>query len=209
METLPNELILLIFNNILKITDKRQFLKTCTLYNKSTKKLMCEFESNYKVPDFSHESNYIGVEKFTLELCHDGYFNLIPDHYINYNNKNLIMYLSYYNNLKLLQLAKEKGCKISNAIPYRYYKMLGEHDFGNDGFTCEFVAKNGNLSILKFLIDNGCKYNYNTLIHATKNGHLDVLKYLFEKIPNKYDNLLYNIAKANRHIEIIKWFEES
>ena len=34
LASLPNELILLIFDNILLITDKRQFLKTCTMYNK-------------------------------------------------------------------------------------------------------------------------------------------------------------------------------
>ena len=32
MNKLPNELILIIFDNIEKITDKRQYLKTCKLY---------------------------------------------------------------------------------------------------------------------------------------------------------------------------------
>ncbi len=207
METLPNEIILEIFNYIQKITDKRQFLRTCSLYNKLTKVSMCDFESNYTLPDFNHEAYYMGVAKFTLELCHDGYFKLIPERYINNKNRNLIRCLSYYNNLGLLQLAKEKGCKISNANPRHYYKNLGECKYDSDELTCGFAAQNGHLSILKFLIDNNCRYRYTICIKAIKNGHLDVLKYLFGKF-GKLGTMLYIFALNTRHIEIIKWFEE-
>ncbi len=209
METLPNELILEIFNYILKITDKRQFSKTCILYNKLTKVSICDFELNNKYPDFNHELNYVGMEKFTLELCHDGYFNLIPERYINNNNKNLIRCLSYYNNLEMLQLAKEKGCNINKTTnrDIVFYRTFGDCDFIGDEWTCALVAQNGHLSILKFLNDNNCRWNFNTCILATVGGHLDVLKYLREKY-GRFSEILYNIALTNGHIEIIKWFEE-
>ncbi len=209
MEMLPNELIILIFDLISKITDKRHFLRTCILYNKLTKISMYNFESKYKLPDFSHELNYIGVEKFTLELCHDSYLNLIPDRYINDNNKNLIRCLSYYNHLPMLELVKEKGCRISKIIIFSriFYSTIGECDFAGDEWTCAFAAQNGNLSILKFLSNNNCRWNYNTCILATINGHLDILKYLYDKF-GKLDKMLYNIALTKGHFEIIKWFEE-
>ncbi len=204
MDILPDELIIFIFNSMSKITDKRQFLRTCILYKNLTKISMYDFESEYKIPDFN-KLNY-SVEKFTLELCHDGYFNLIPEHYININNVILIRCLSYYNNLPLLQLAKEKGCKISNASTC-YYVPLCDHYTKIEEWTCALVAKNGHLSILKFLIDNDCKWNYNACAYAIENGHLDVLKYLYQN-GCKMDKSLYNIALSKGYVEIIKWFEE-
>ena len=44
METLPHEIVLEIFNNIQKITDKRQFLRTCKTYNNITKQLMSKIK---------------------------------------------------------------------------------------------------------------------------------------------------------------------
>ncbi len=210
METLPNELIIEIFNYILKITDKRHFLRTCILYNKLTKDLMCNFESNYKIPYFP-KLKY-SVEKFTLELCHDGYFELIPERYINSDNKHLVRCLSSYNNLSLLQLAKEKGCKISKITKHHYDEYGIDIDNYNnyiyDAQTVVLVARNGHLAILKFLINNDCEWNNSTTCKiAVENNHLDILKYLYEDC-YKLDKTLYDIALTKGHIEIVKWLEE-
>ncbi len=207
METLPNELILEIFNNILKITDRRHFLRTCNLYNKLTKQSMCEFELNYKYPDFK-KLNY-SVEKFTLELCHDSYFNLIPGCYINDDNLYLIRCLSYYNNLPMLKFAKTKGCRINKTINKQHLFNLttSYEDYANVEWTCAFAAQNGHVSILKFLLENNCICNYNTYIFAVENGRLDVLKYLYE-YGGEMDKMFYKLALKRGQIEIIKWFEE-
>ena len=49
MDSIPNELIILIFDLILLITDKRQFLKTCLHYNKLLKQTFLQYEQNYKI----------------------------------------------------------------------------------------------------------------------------------------------------------------
>ena len=105
---IPNELIITIFNFIEKITDKRQFLKTCKLYNNLTKGLItnlneCELEYFKKrniiaeTPKMYY-SHYLSirdycVERFTIELCYDGYFDMIPISYFNNNNEVLIRLL--------------------------------------------------------------------------------------------------------------------
>ena len=52
MEYMPNELILIIFMYINKVTDKRQFVRTCKLYNTITKKLIKNVINNFKVKHF-------------------------------------------------------------------------------------------------------------------------------------------------------------
>ena len=47
MHSLPNELILIIFNNISKITDKRQFAKVTNKYNIITKESFKLTENNF------------------------------------------------------------------------------------------------------------------------------------------------------------------
>ncbi len=62
LASLPNELIITIFNFIRKITDKRQFLKTCKLHNNLLKGLimeMSESEWDYLTVDINNV-DYVG-----------------------------------------------------------------------------------------------------------------------------------------------------
>ncbi len=204
MNLLPNELILEIFNHIIKITDKRQFLRTCVMYNTLTKTSMYNYELNYTCPYFINKLKY-GVEKFPLELCHDGYFELIPEHYINPANEHLVRFLSIYNNLGLLKLAKKKGCKISKISSVRYLQIQ-DYYCQYDERTCALVAENGHLSILKFLLENGCRYNLYAYSYAVENGHLDILKYLHED-SRRMNKFLYKIALSKGHMDMINWME--
>ncbi len=162
MNSLPDEIILEIWKNIPKITDKRQFLKTCSHYNKLTKKSMDNSEFDYNnLPHFGREVPYT-IQSHTIGLCHDGYFNLIPEHYMTDINYNLIPCLSYYNCLPLLKLARKKGCDLSDGI---MYGSLGGH-----------------INIIKWLI----KINQDIdmlLYYAEDGGHRHLLKWLKE---NKY-----------------------
>ncbi len=131
MDKLPPELVLLIFNSIELITDKRQFLKTCKNYNMITKESMKNYEDNYTVKGFNM-SRIHSVYKFTLELCHDKYFDKIPTSYINPKNPVLIEALVTFNCQSLFNVAKENNCNLINV--------------------CYFAAKNGNLDILKWVM---------------------------------------------------------
>ncbi len=119
MDTLPNEIILLIFDNILLITDKRQFLRTCSKYNNITKVSMYNFESNYKVKGFCKIDKYC-VEKFTLELCYESYFDMIPTSYINQKNEILIYASIFFDSIETLERAKNNGCNLENVYYYAW-----------------------------------------------------------------------------------------
>ncbi len=166
LSCLSDEIILEIFYRISKITDKRQFLKTCKLYNNLTKVSMDNYSDNYNVPQFNYYKKNT-IERFTIELCHDSYFNLIPKHYINDSNGVIVKCLSYYNNILLLEEAKINGCDLSPVIVFGAYgghKIIIKWGYlngcGHDAWACAYAAKGGHLNILELLLNKGYGRNH-------------------------------------------------
>ncbi len=221
MDLLPNELIIVIFNFIKLITDKRQFLKTCIHYNNLTKQAMLNYEHNYNIPHFIYENNYC-VEKFTLELCHDGYFNLIPDHYINKYNYIITRCSAYFNNVSLLELAKSKDCCLSRifGVGALEYGALAGHisvldwcvknNFDKD-VLCSFSIQYGHLHVLKWLQEHGFEFNRTKpwlCNNAADNGQLEILKFARE-IGCPWNIHTYRYALKSGNEELIKYLVDN
>ncbi len=191
MQSLPNDLIPIIFGYIQKITDKRQFAKTCVLYNNITKlqiknvNIKIKIKYNY-YPDFEYKQNIYCVENFMIELCHDSYFDLIPTKYITCKNIMVVRASIVYNNIKLLRVAINNGCEIN-------------------GRDCCIAIEYDRLDILKLLIQYGAKWDYTYGTLAGERGHLDILIWLKENnLYLKLDNICY-YATENGHLNIVKW----
>ncbi len=212
METLPNELIIEIFNHIQKITDKRQFLKTCIHYNNLTKQSFINYELNYELPYFDKINGYC-VEKFTLELCHDSYFNLIPNHYITPTNENLMSCLSYYNCVELLELAQSKGCNLDGSMEVaataghiNVIKWFMERN-QNEMFLLIFAVTGGHIHVIKWLHEIGHDLT-NLCYFAIEENQFELLKYGYE-IGCELDIELYGVALCNDNQEIVNWLIEN
>ncbi len=217
MNQLPNELIIEVFNFILKITDKRQFLRTCILYNNLTRKPMLNYVNNHEPKCFRNVLKcsviYIikySMENFTLELCHDSYFNLIPDHYIIPKNLILIRCLSYYNNVQLLSIAKQKGCDIRNALNFGAYGghiSVIEWGLKNgcsfDNFTCSKAALGGQLNVLQWLWNNNCYMDSVVCSYAAENGDLKMLKWAREHSCSWGKTAQF--ARTYNQLELLQW----
>ncbi len=198
MDTLPNELIVLIFEYISKITDKRQFLRTCSKYNILTKQSMRNYEDNNPIKGFP-ELDKNSVEKFMIELCHDKYFDMIPKCYIISNYNILLKALSAFGGIKLLQGFMELGYDLS--------------------LVCEHAANNGALDVLKWAKDVGLNMEViiyepdeqiiksNICANAALNGHLDILIWAKE-IGLKLDDMVCPKAALNGHLNILIWAKE-
>ncbi len=192
MNTLPHEIIILIFDNIKLITDKRQFIRTCIHYNLSTKQSMKFYDENYAKQIYKNMFKYGIVdvtkncmEKFTLELSHDKYFDMIPRRYINSINSVIVFASAYFGNIKLLD--KLKNTRISSKL---------------DDKMCELAAKNGQLDVLKWA--NGCTFTIKLCNNAAKMGHLNVLKWLYlNNTLHTYD--LCEYAAKGGHLPILIW----
>ncbi len=211
METLPYELILEIFNHILLITDKRQFLRTCNYYNLLTKQLFLEYEKNYKIGDFAKISKY-NVEKYTLELCYNGYFDMIPEHYIIPNNESLVVIFTYFGSIKLLKKLKLKGSYLDCICEYSAFfgqleVLHWAHKNGccwNDYHTCANAAENGHLSCLEYAHENGCLWDEYTCSKASFNGHLSCLQYAHEN-GCLWDENTCAYAASNGHLLCLQY----
>ncbi len=198
MDTLPHELIQIIFGYIQKITGKRQFLKTCNTYNNITKNLMEVVELEFNPKYFGKIDEYC-AEKFILELCHDSYFDLIPFSYIKEKNNILLKVAAIYNNIELLKIAKKEGYWFDNNI-CKWAAEAGSIEiidwiFVQDNLDASkesingnvlppeltsIAAENGHLEFIKILYFVGCEWDYDVTYHAAKNGHLDIIKYAME-----------------------------
>jgi len=223
METLPPEIVLEIFNNIQKITDKRQFLRTCKTYIDITQKSFKIFESQFKSNHYNKIDKYV-VEKFTLELCHDAYFNLIPLTYINPKNEILVSASAIYGNIELLQIAINKGCELfGDVYNLMTHIVTNGHldtfiwcknfcDAGNHTFSMFNISKisiqYGHLHIIKWIIEFGFRLSNDACTWAAINGHLDIIIYLSQN-GYKYDYNTYITAKKYGHTHIIEWLKNN
>ncbi len=235
LTSLPNELILLIFDNINLITDKRQFLKTCKKYNIITKQLFKYYEDNFIVEGFvkniGHKSN-----KFSLELCHDKYFDMIPESYIYPDNRFLIRALAFFGNTTILErLVKithshyklifginldKLSEKLHNLeyIVSRYAIMNNQLDvliWVRNNYclapeSCSMAIEKGNLEILKWLNQNGRYFNNKSNYLAICCGNLPCIKYVYNHTyTQEWDQRTCNEIIKNGNIELLNWAREN
>ncbi len=226
LASLPNEIILLIFNNIKLVTDKRQFLKTCIKYNKITKQSITLYEKKYNVIlkhlmqiiqsfEMKHfnikpiKINDYRMEKFTLELCHDKYFDMIPKSYVVPNNRILIMAITKFyskpkqndndnffeyaftiikksfmgNDIPILRMAKNNGCNLDNI--------------------CKYAAINGNIDVFSWAEENDCNMD-KICEYAARGGQLEMLKWA-RRVGKKWDENTCACAAYGGHLEVLIW----
>jgi hypothetical protein len=70
--------------------------------------------------------------------------------------------------------------------------------------TSGAAARIGNLEMLKYCVENGCKVHNGTCATAAKYGNLDCLKYLHEKNV-KWDHQTVQLARENNHVECLNY----
>ncbi len=221
MQWLPHEIILIIFDYILKITDKRRFSQTCVIYNNLTKKIINNIESTIEINHFNYNKT-CGIEKFTLELCHDGYVNEIPKSYFNRNNDIIMDALAMYGDITLLKIAKKNGCKLikkrydyaditKNVCDYAIiagkldvYKWLKSKGHLGIQNACALSAAYGHVHILKWVRKHNFGWDERTCRAAARNGNLEILIWAREqKCP--WDYRICIDAILNNHLDILKW----
>ncbi len=199
MDTLPPELINIIATYIQKITDKRQFTQTCITYNNITKPIIKNQETTIKIKYFEYPSNYC-MEKFTLELCNDSYFNKIQNHYLSHQNEIIVRALTIYGQIELLELAMDNGCKLFKEIDEDMFEPI---DIDNIN-SCSHAVIGGNIDMLMFVRSHGCKWDENTLELAAKVNQFNMLKLIKQNGCEINDCVSLRVAE-NGNVEIMNW----
>ncbi len=233
LASLPNELIIIIFNYIKKITDKRQFLKTCKLHNTLLKGLimeMSESELDYLMVDINNVDyvrrviyyyDYLKkrdycVEKFMMELCYDSYFDMIPLSYItgNMNNATIIKLFIKYGKLELLKLIVNeefsyiRPCLLAaESGSLDILMWLTENKYIWDNRICAIAALNGHFDIIKWARVNNYSWDM-TCSYAAKKGHLEIIKWVRANGGDWDKNVCSNAAEFG-HLNVLKWAREN
>jgi hypothetical protein len=201
MNNLPLEIIFVIVTYIQKITDKRQFTQTCNTYNNLTNPLIKTQELSIKFEYFIYPTNYC-IEKFTLELCNDSYFDRITECYLCPDNKIIINVLTAYGQIDLLKIAMNNGCELFGNIRYGYaYECV-------KNILCEHAVMSGKIDMLLFVKSHGCQWTSETSDFSALCDHLHILKFLKENkcVPSRIAS--FNAA-INGNYEMMRWLLEN
>ncbi len=234
LTSLPNELILIIFELIPKITDKRQFLKTCNNYNIITKQLIKYYEDNFIVEGFGKINSYCS-NKFALELCHDKYFDMIPEHYISPDNMFLIQALAFFGDTiilnRLVEITKSHY-RLICGLDFRYlgnlynlenslsrYAILNnqldvliwiKNNYGLAANACNMAIEKGNLEILRWLNQNGRYFDKQSIHLACCYGNLPCIKFVYDHTySQEWNRRTCDEIIRHGNIELLNWAREN
>ncbi len=235
MDKLPNEIILLIFELISKITDKRQYLRTCNRYNKITKQLIKYYEDNFIVEDFGRITCYC-VNKFSLELCHDKYFDMIPEHYIFPDNMFLMQALAFFGDTIILDRLANISRSYYRLICRLNFRSLGnqlsnlenslsryailnnqldvliwiKNNYSLAASACNMAIGKGNLEILRWLNQNGRYFDKQSIHLACCHGNLPCIKFVYDHTySQEWNRRTCDEITRHGNIELLNWAREN
>jgi hypothetical protein len=156
-------------------------------------------ELTIEIEHFKYSIEYC-MEKFTLEICNDSYFDMIP--YCHYNPKNnvIVKALTVYSQIGLLRLALCNNCKLFMEV--RQKDDYSMEKYNNN--SCAHAIISGSIEMLTFVRLYGCKWNYETFNLAIKHNNFDMVKFLVAygcEIPVYIDKYV----AINGNIIMLEW----
>jgi len=72
-------------------------------------------------------------------------------------------------------------------------------------YVCSSAAMNGHLHILKLLKEKGCSWDIDSCEFAAYNGHLNILKYMVEMNDCQFNSSMLSTIAKEGYLEIIEW----
>ena len=73
-----------------------------------------------------------------------------------------------------------------------------------DVWICSIAAKEGNIEVLKWAVDHGCRCSSSAFGFAALRGHLEVLKWMHSN-GFQWDEWTCCAAAVGGHLEVLKW----
>lgn len=111
----------------------------------------------------------------------------------------------------LLKICKDKEdikCLIWKKNLFDYIKKDHNKMDYTSTHTCEIIGEIGDLPLLKYAHENGCKWDEYTIGCAAEYGHLDCIKYAHENGCKWHENTT-SIAARFGHLDILKYANEN
>ena len=102
-------------------------------------------------------------------------------------------------------LSTSSGAKLNVAVSFAEFCVLRNLvQYPCHEGTCAFAAYGGHLETLKWLRENGCRWNEWTCAYAAKGGHLELLKWARANDCPWDESTCANAAEGG-HLEVLKW----
>ena len=171
--------------------------------------LVCkDWNKNIKIikKDSTYQTLYSVLNSISLIQYAEEYLNLI---YCDTVKHAIIK----NNDLEIIQYLSEKTNILNWCGSYNYanldtMKWLKENGCKFNSYTFYCVARNGNLDIMKWLKENGCKFDSWTFNKAARNGNLDNMKWLKD---NGCEFSYYTFCEADRNgnLDNMKWLKDN
>jgi len=80
--------------------------------------------------------------------------------------------------------------------------------YGWDENTCEEISKKGDVDLLRYAHENGCKWNEHTCASASLHGQLECLKYAHEH-GCRWNKQTCYCASINGHLKCLRYAHEN
>ena len=130
-----------------------------------------------------------------IESCYD-FYNIIK--YIKNLPNNIVpKYLKYAANPQMYCLMKTIKM-IKWAKTHKNFKYSLQSSY--------LCARNGDLTVLKYLLKDGCSFNNQVYYEAAINGHFDIIKWCYKNnLGSIYNNECMNGACQYGDLKIVKW----
>jgi len=164
-------------------TEQKMFSQTCRASREAVRRAKIKLRKKFRIPELSSTSQ--------LELAWANYQWGAKGKYIDgreytKNQESFCHRVACTNDLALLRWVREvKECAW-------------------DWQTSGTAAYLGNLEMLKYCVENGCKVHKGTCANAAKYGNLECLKYLREKNV-EWDERTVQFARENNHVECLNY----
>jgi hypothetical protein len=99
----------------------------------------------------------------------------------------------------------EKAAREGNLTVLKYLRSI-QCPWSN--WTCAYAAYYGHLDVIQWCHKNGCEWDEYTCANAAKNGHLDVIQWCRQN-GCPWDIRTCAYAAKNGHLDVIKWCRQN
>ena len=166
------------------------------------------FKYSYRISQFASRMNNFKLLKYLYkDGCIFDFWVLIEA----INNENIKIIKWFFKNNKGNNYCFHKACEVGN---FDIIKILKENNIHGDYSykSCDAAVSGNNYILLKWLIENGYEFSIASYIEAARNGNLKILKYLINLSQHNLNYPWFNVtvtAEAAKHgkLKILKYLK--
>ena len=158
-------------------------------YFKYFKYINLSYQKEYnKIIVLAIENGHIEVVKLMLGYKIDNptlskFLKL--DYILPYDLNWIMAYSSYYGHINIVKFIVKEFNILNNKYPYIDF-------INNFNWALIMASKNGQLHIVRLMLDNGANSIWWALNYANENNHMNIVKYILDNNINKFEKTIIN-----------------